>query len=120
MNVLPFHPDPRRQLIAQVLLYGGTFVVVAVSVGLRHREKINPNLGGIPWSRWCHGRGRRGGEILFREVLRGVSKSKHLREPIQGRGVGGPSAITPLAAPTSRRMNPWRWSLLNPQVSIDS
>jgi hypothetical protein len=29
--------DPRRQLIAQVLLYGGTFIGIAVSVWLRHR-----------------------------------------------------------------------------------
>jgi hypothetical protein len=29
--------DPRRQLIAQTMLYGGTFVVIAVSVWLRHR-----------------------------------------------------------------------------------
>jgi hypothetical protein len=66
MNVRPFHPDPRgfflataalaitrvlrravdryfdeggprRQLIAQALLYGGAFVVIALSVLLRHR-----------------------------------------------------------------------------------
>jgi hypothetical protein len=29
--------DPRRQLVAQVLLYAGTFIVIAVSVWLRHR-----------------------------------------------------------------------------------
>ena len=29
--------DPRRQLIAQAMLYGGTFIVIAVSVWLRHR-----------------------------------------------------------------------------------
>jgi uncharacterized membrane protein YcfT len=29
--------DPRRQLIAQAILYGGTFVVIALSVQLRHR-----------------------------------------------------------------------------------
>jgi hypothetical protein len=29
--------DPRRQLVAQALLYGGTFIVIAVSVWLRHR-----------------------------------------------------------------------------------
>jgi hypothetical protein len=29
--------DPRRQLIAQAILYGGTFIVIAVSVWLRHR-----------------------------------------------------------------------------------
>jgi hypothetical protein len=29
--------DPRRELIAQALLYGGTFVVVAGSLWLRHR-----------------------------------------------------------------------------------
>lgn len=29
--------DPRRQLIAQVMLYGGTFIVIAVSVWLRRR-----------------------------------------------------------------------------------
>jgi DMSO reductase anchor subunit len=30
--------DPRRQLIAQAMLYGGMFVVIALSVWLRHRE----------------------------------------------------------------------------------
>jgi hypothetical protein len=29
--------DPRRQLIAQAILYGWTFVVIALSVWLRHR-----------------------------------------------------------------------------------
>jgi hypothetical protein len=29
--------DPRRQLIAQAMFYGGTFIVIAVSVWLRHR-----------------------------------------------------------------------------------
>jgi hypothetical protein len=29
--------DRRRQLIAQALLYGGTFAVIALSVWLRHR-----------------------------------------------------------------------------------
>jgi len=29
--------DPRRFYIAQVVLYGGTFIVIAVSVWLRHR-----------------------------------------------------------------------------------
>jgi hypothetical protein len=29
--------DPRRQLIAQAMLYGGTFIVIAVSLWLRHR-----------------------------------------------------------------------------------
>ena len=29
--------DPRRQLIAQAMLYGGTFIILAVSVWLRHR-----------------------------------------------------------------------------------
>ena len=29
--------DLRRQLIAQALLYGGTFVVIALSLLLRHR-----------------------------------------------------------------------------------
>jgi hypothetical protein len=29
--------DPRRFYIAQVLLYGGTFIVIATSVWLRHR-----------------------------------------------------------------------------------
>jgi hypothetical protein len=29
--------DPRRQLIAQALLYGGTFVVIALSLLLRRR-----------------------------------------------------------------------------------
>jgi hypothetical protein len=29
--------DPRRQLIAHAMLYGGTFIVIAVSVWLRHR-----------------------------------------------------------------------------------
>jgi hypothetical protein len=29
--------DPRRQFIAQAMLYGGTFIVIAVSVRLRHR-----------------------------------------------------------------------------------
>jgi hypothetical protein len=29
--------DPRRFYIAQVLLYGGTFVVITASVWLRHR-----------------------------------------------------------------------------------
>jgi Kef-type K+ transport system membrane component KefB len=29
--------DPRRMFIAQVLLYGGTFIVIAVSMWLRHR-----------------------------------------------------------------------------------
>jgi hypothetical protein len=29
--------DPRRQVMAQALLYGGTFVVIALSVWLRHR-----------------------------------------------------------------------------------
>ena len=29
--------DPRRQLVAQVLLYTGTFVAIAASVWLRHR-----------------------------------------------------------------------------------
>jgi hypothetical protein len=29
--------DPRRQLIAQAMLYGGTFIVIAASVWLRHR-----------------------------------------------------------------------------------
>ena len=29
--------DPRRQLIAQAMLYGGTFVVIALSVWFRHR-----------------------------------------------------------------------------------
>jgi hypothetical protein len=29
--------DPRQQLIARALLYGGTFVVIAMSVRLRHR-----------------------------------------------------------------------------------
>jgi hypothetical protein len=29
--------DPRLQLIAQAMLYGGTFIVIAVSVWLRHR-----------------------------------------------------------------------------------
>jgi hypothetical protein len=29
--------DPRRQLIAQALLYGGTFIVIAVSLWFRHR-----------------------------------------------------------------------------------
>jgi hypothetical protein len=30
-------PDPRRFYIAQVLLYGGTFFVIAAPCGLRHR-----------------------------------------------------------------------------------
>ena len=29
--------DPRRQLVAQVLLYAGTFIVIAAPVWLRHR-----------------------------------------------------------------------------------
>jgi heme/copper-type cytochrome/quinol oxidase subunit 4 len=29
--------DPRRQLVAQVLLYAGTFIVIAASVWLRRR-----------------------------------------------------------------------------------
>jgi hypothetical protein len=29
--------DPRRQLIAQVLLYAGSFVLIAVSIWVRHR-----------------------------------------------------------------------------------
>jgi hypothetical protein len=29
--------DPRRQLVAQALLYGGTFVAVVVTVWLGHR-----------------------------------------------------------------------------------
>jgi hypothetical protein len=29
--------DPRRFYLAQVLLYGGTFIVIAASVWLRHR-----------------------------------------------------------------------------------
>jgi hypothetical protein len=29
--------DPRRQLIAQAILYGGLFVAVAASMWLRHR-----------------------------------------------------------------------------------
>jgi hypothetical protein len=29
--------NPRRQLIAQAILYGGAFILVAVSVWLRHR-----------------------------------------------------------------------------------
>jgi hypothetical protein len=29
--------DPRRQLVARVLLYTGTFVAIAASVWLRHR-----------------------------------------------------------------------------------
>jgi hypothetical protein len=29
--------DPRRQLIAQVILYVGAFVVIAVSIWARHR-----------------------------------------------------------------------------------
>jgi hypothetical protein len=29
--------DPRRQLIAQAILYAGAFVVIAVSVWVRHR-----------------------------------------------------------------------------------
>jgi hypothetical protein len=29
--------DPRHQLLAQVLLYAGTFIVIAVSVWLRRR-----------------------------------------------------------------------------------
>ena len=28
--------DPRRQLIAQAILYGGTFVVIALMMWLRH------------------------------------------------------------------------------------
>jgi hypothetical protein len=29
--------DPRRFYVAQILLYGGTFIAIAVSVWLRHR-----------------------------------------------------------------------------------
>ena len=29
--------DPRWMFIAQVLLYGGTFIVIAVSIWVRHR-----------------------------------------------------------------------------------
>jgi hypothetical protein len=29
--------DPRRQLVPHLLLYAGTFIVVAASVWLRHR-----------------------------------------------------------------------------------
>jgi hypothetical protein len=29
--------DPRRQLIAQAVLYAGAFIVIAVSIWLRHR-----------------------------------------------------------------------------------
>jgi hypothetical protein len=37
LNRLLPEDDPRRQLIAQAILYGGTFIVIAVSVWLRHR-----------------------------------------------------------------------------------
>jgi hypothetical protein len=29
--------DPRRQYIAQIILYGGTFIVIALTVWRRHR-----------------------------------------------------------------------------------